>query len=55
MEPALDLRPAVRVHNGDRAVLALVAIVLLTVGVLAALFPACRAAKVDPLEALRYE
>ncbi|HJS99895.1 MAG TPA: hypothetical protein VJ756_12460 [Terriglobales bacterium] len=40
-------------HNGDPEVLALVAIVLLTVGVLAALFPARRAAKVDQLEALR--
>jgi putative ABC transport system permease protein len=43
------------VHNGDPEVLALVAIVLITVGVLAAFFPARRAGKVEPLEALRYE
>ena len=43
------------VHNGDPEVLALVALVLLTVGVLAAFLPARRAAKIDPIEALRYE
>lgn len=43
------------VHNGDPEVLTAVALVLLTVGVLAALFPARRAAKVEPIEALRYE
>ncbi|HEV2116996.1 MAG TPA: ABC transporter permease [Terriglobales bacterium] len=43
------------VHSGDPEVLALVALVLLAVGVGAAFFPARRAAKVDPLEALRYE
>ncbi len=43
------------VHNGDPEVLALSGLVLLAVGVLAAFFPARRAARVDPLEALRYE
>ena len=43
------------VHNGDPEVLAIVALLLLSVGALAALFPANRAAKVDPIEALRYE
>ena len=43
------------VHNGDPEVLLLVAIILLAVALLAAFFPARRAAKVDPLEALRYE
>lgn len=43
------------VHSGDPEVLAFVAVVLLIVGVLAAFFPARRAAKVDPLEALHYE
>jgi ABC-type antimicrobial peptide transport system permease subunit len=43
------------VHNGDPEVLALVAVVLLSVGALAAFFPARRAAKVHPLETLPYE
>ena len=43
------------VHGGDPEVLMLVAGLLLSVGAVAALFPARRAAKVDPLEALRYE
>jgi len=39
----------------DPIILTLVALILLTVAVLASLLPACRAAQIDPIVALRYE
>jgi ABC-type antimicrobial peptide transport system permease subunit len=43
------------VHPGDPVILGLAALILGSVAMLASYLPACRATKVDPMLALRYE